>query len=141
MLFHALAWVQFWAPHHRKDTLVLECDQRRATKLGKCLEHKSYEEKLRELGGFILERRIREDFIIHYSSLKGGCILVGFGFFSQATSDRAEEMASRCSRDLDWMLEEISLLKGWSGIGIGCPEKQWNCHPWKDSKRCRCGTL
>jgi len=33
-------------------------------------------------------------------------------------------MASSCIRGgLDWILGKISLLKGWSGIGTGCPGK------------------
>ncbi|PKU45730.1 hypothetical protein llap_3964 [Limosa lapponica baueri] len=49
--------IQLWGPQHGKDMDLLEWIQRRTMKMIRGLEHLSYENRLRELGLFSLEKR------------------------------------------------------------------------------------
>jgi len=68
---------------------LLQRVQRRATEMIRKLKHLSYEERLRELGLFRLEkRRLWGDLIAAFQCLKGAYKRTGEGLFIRACSDR-----------------------------------------------------
>ncbi|KAK4826483.1 hypothetical protein QYF61_009479 [Mycteria americana] len=69
---HLQCCVQLWSPQHKKDMELLE-------------RHLSYEERLRELGLFSLEkRRLQRDLIAAFQYLKGAYKKDGDKLFSKA---------------------------------------------------------
>jgi len=48
--------LKLWVPHYKKGIETLECVQRRAMNLVRGLQHKPYEEQLRELALCSLKR-------------------------------------------------------------------------------------
>ncbi|GAB0207923.1 mitochondrial enolase superfamily member 1 [Grus japonensis] len=81
--------IQLWGPQYRRDMDLLERVQRRATKLIRGLEPLSYEDRLRQLGLFSLEkRRLWGDLIVAFQYLKGAYRQDGEGLFMRECSDR-----------------------------------------------------
>ncbi|GAB0185869.1 hypothetical protein GRJ2_001052200 [Grus japonensis] len=81
--------VQLWGPQYKRDMELLERVQRRAMKLIRGLEHLSYEDRLRELGLFSLEKRqLQGDLIAAFQHPKGAYRKDGEGLFIRECSDR-----------------------------------------------------
>ena len=73
--------LQYCGPPAQEGSELLEQVQRRAVKMIRGLEHLSYEERLRELGLFSLEkRRLWGDLITAFQYLKGACKQEGTNF-------------------------------------------------------------
>ena len=85
--------IQAWGPQYRKDVELLECVQRRATKMIRGLEHLSCEERLKELGLFsLVKRTLQGDLIVAFQYLKGAYKQEGEHLFTRVDCDRTRGM-------------------------------------------------
>jgi len=86
---HLQYCIQSWAPQFEKLEELLERVRRRAMRMRRGLEHLSYEERMRELSLFSLEkRRLRGDLRNAYKYRQGGCQEDGARLFPVVPSDR-----------------------------------------------------
>ncbi|KAK4827792.1 hypothetical protein QYF61_021745, partial [Mycteria americana] len=81
--------IQLWGPQHKTGMNLLEQVQRRARKMIRGLGQLSYEERLRELGLFSLEKRMLQgDLITAFQYIKAAYKKDGERLFTKTCSDR-----------------------------------------------------
>jgi hypothetical protein len=113
--------VQAWSPYLQKDIATLERIQRRATKLVKCISKLSYQDRLRYLGLYSLERRRKRGDLIETFKILSKIDDTDPDLFfelSRTTHLRGHSMKLFKKRDHPLQLEGIFSVNGLSTTGM-----------------------
>lgn len=131
-LYSALGRSHLESPVFPGGMDTLKRVQRRASKMMEELKLLTYEERLRWLGQFSLEkRRLRKDLINVYKYFQRGC-KDRTRPLSMMPRDRARGNGHKLKqRMFSQELQETDLLWGWLITDIGCPEGLWNLSFWR----------
>ena len=117
--------VRFWAPQFKKDRQLRKQVKQSATKMIRRLEYLPYEERLKDLGLFSLQkRRLRGDLVSTYKCLKGGCQDDETRLFSTVPDDRPRGNGHK----LEHRKFHLNMRKNFF---TGRVKEQWNRLPRK----------
>ena len=115
--------VQVWRPEYKKDRELLERVQRRDTNMIRGLEHFPYEDRLRELGIFSLEkRRLQGDLnALAFQYLKGAYKQEGSQLFvrvdnSRRRGDSFKLKEGRFRLDVRGMFFTMRVVRCWNRL-------------------------
>jgi len=129
--------IQLWSSQHRKDMDLLEWGQRRATKMVRGMEHRSYGETLRELGLFSLQKiRLWGDLILAFQYLKGAHKKDRDKLFSWAYCNKTRGSGVKVKEDRFRLIIRkksftMRVMKHWNRLRREAVECS---HPWKHSR-------
>ena len=125
-----------WSSLYRRDIDLLECIQCRATQMVQGLEQLSYEDRLKELGLFSLQkRRLQGDLIAAFQYLKESNRKEGDRLFSRDCGDRKRGNGFKLKEGrfrLDIMKKSFTVMvvKHWNRLS-----EMWLMpHSWRLSK-------
>ncbi|KAK4826115.1 hypothetical protein QYF61_005253 [Mycteria americana] len=127
---------EWWSPQYERDMDILEGLQQRPTKMTMGLEHLLYEEKLRELGQFSLEKkRLMGNLVSVYEYLMGGSKEYKVRLFSAVSHERSGGNRHKLKYrkfhlNITKSLFAVRVVEYWKGLSV----RFWSLCPQRHSK-------